>query len=161
MPNAASGAGWHHRPVRRSAVLLALVVLASCTRGLERATEALRTPPSAAPSASATASPRPTGTIRIRVPREGDEVLSPVSVRGVAATQGGRVLIRVVDARGTELAAMNVAVGCGAGCRGRSEARLAFYVPTRREGVVQALELGPGGVVVQLDEVPVTLVPGP
>jgi len=145
-------------------VLLVILLLAACTRGLERAAEVLQSvSPSGAgvPSPSATASPVPSGTIRIRAPHEGDDVLSPVVVRGVAATEGGEVLVRVLDAQGVELAAMNAEIGCGAGCRGRFEARLAFYVPERQAGAVQALEIGPGGIVTQLAEVPVTLVPGP
>jgi hypothetical protein len=140
-----------------------LLLLAACTAGIERSAEVLRSAP---PGAEVTASPShgpspvPSGTIRILVPHEEDDVLSPVPIRGVAATEQGRVLVRVVDAHGTELSAMNVEIGCGAGCRGRFEARLAFYVPVRQAGAVQALEIGPGGVVVQLAEVPVTLVPG-
>lgn len=135
-----------------------MLVLVACTRGLERSAEVLR---SASPPTE-TASPAPgspEGTIRIRMPREGDEVVSPVQVRGVGTTEAGEVLVRVVDAQGTELGAMYVEIACGAGCRGRFAARLAFYVPARSPGVVQALELGSGGVV-QLAEVPVTLVPG-
>ncbi len=147
--------------MRACSALLALLLLVGCTRGLERATEALeRTPPPGTSTASPWVSVSPSGTIRIRVPRPDDEVLSPVTIRGVAATADGRVLVRVVDAEGSELAAMEVGIGCGAGCRGRFEARLAFYVPGRMPGAVQALALGPGGVVSQLAEVPVTLVPG-
>lgn len=153
--------------MRRAVLPLAALVLVACTRGFERSAEALRSPAvsEASPSGTTgtTTSPAPSspgGTIRIRAPRAGDEVASPVEVRGVAATAEGEVLVRVVDAQGTDLGAMYVEITCGAGCRGRFEARLAFYVPVRQTGLVQALELGPGGVVAQLAEIPVTLVPG-
>lgn len=146
--------------VRRT-VLLSLVILAlpGCTDAFREAAETLESPrtPGPIPTPSRLV---PGGDIRIRSPREGDDVLSPVVVRGVASTASGEVLVRVVDGTGTELAAMNTPIACVAGCRGRFEARLAFYVPTRTPGAVQALEVESDGTIVQLAEVGVTLVPG-
>ncbi len=149
----------------RDAVLISVTVLAltGCAPGPDRLVRVLEGSPP--PTPTSTPSPRPSplaprGDIRLRSPRAGDDVVSPVLVRGIAATEGGRVLVRVVDAAGTELAAMEVAIACGVGCRGRFEARLAFYVPAPTEGVVQALEVAPDGSVAQLAEVPVRLVPG-
>lgn len=141
-------------------MLLAALLLAACTRGFEQTAEVLRSGSPTAPPAPTTAPPVPPGSIRIRAPRAGDDVLSPVPVRGVAETEGGTVLVRIVDAEGAELAAMNVGIACGGGCRGRFEARLAFYVPARTAGLIQVLEVGPGGIVAQHAEVSVALVPG-
>ncbi|GBC86214.1 hypothetical protein HRbin12_00200 [bacterium HR12] len=145
--------------MRVAGIVLVLALLSGCTGPFRRAAGTLEDTPAPSPTAAATPL-APRGDIRIRSPLAGDDVLSPVVVRGVASSESGEVLVRVVDAAGTELAAMEVPIGCGAGCRGRFEARLAFYVPSRSPGTVQALEVAADGTVLQAAEVPVTLVPG-
>jgi hypothetical protein len=68
--------------------------------------------------------------------------------------------VRVLDADGLELAAMNVDVSCGSGCRGEFRAELAFFVPVRQAGTVQVRVPDAEGAAADLVEVPVTLVPG-
>jgi hypothetical protein len=151
--------------------LILLMTVVACSSGLEEGGRALRS--AAAPSRT-TASPTPVDTspapsleapqegpaIRVERPRPRTEVLSPALVRGTALTASGRVAVRILDAGGMELAAINVEVGCGAGCQGGFEARLAFFVPSASRGTVQVFEPAPDGEVRGLVEVPVTLVPG-
>jgi hypothetical protein len=86
--------------------------------------------------------------------------VSPVVVGGTASTTDGEVLVRVLARDGTELAAVNASIDCGAGCRGTFRAVLAFFAPSRQPGAVQVLEVGPGGSAEHLVEVDVRLVPG-
>jgi len=158
--------------VRRRALLLTALTLAAgaCTRGIEEAAQVLETP-SVAPSASATVTPSPSPSasepasptepdIVIRTPRPDDDVFSPVVVSGTATSASGEVLVRVLAEDGTELAAMNVTIDCGAGCEGTFRTQLAFFAPARQPGTVQVFEVGPGGSAEHLAEVDVTLVPG-
>jgi Immunoglobulin-like domain of bacterial spore germination len=138
-------------------VSLALVA-AACTGGVQESTEALETP-SVTRSASATITPS-AGSIVVRAPRPGDDIVSPVVVSGTASTTDGEVLVRVLARDGTELAAVNASIDCGGGCRGTFRAVLAFFAPSRQPGAVQVLEVGPGGSAEHLVEVSVRLVPG-
>lgn len=118
--------------------------------------------PSVPPSVTVvSATPTPsTGVITVRSPRPGDDVLSPVVVSGRATTEDGEVAIRILGGDGSELAAMNVPVDCGASCAGSFRASLAFFVTDRQRGALEVFQVGPGGVVEDLVRVAVTLVPG-
>ncbi|HET9722997.1 MAG TPA: Gmad2 immunoglobulin-like domain-containing protein [Actinomycetota bacterium] len=146
----------HRLLVAATAAALALAAVA-CTGGIEGSTEALDSP-STTPSPSA--SVPSAGTIVVRAPMPGDDVVSPVVVSGSARTASGEVLVRVLARDGTELAAMNTPIDCGDACRGTFRAALAFYAPSRQPGAVQVLEVGQGGSAEHLVEVPVRLVPG-
>lgn len=154
--------------MRRQTLILVLAgttfVAAACTRGIEQAADVLAsasltpstsTTPSASVTPSHTASP-----IRIRTPRGGDDVLSPVVVSGTAISDAGKVVVDLLDARGMELAAMYVPIDCGSACRGGFRAGLAFYVAARQTGTIEVYEVGPGGVAEHLAHVDVTLIPG-
>ncbi len=156
--------------MRRHTLALVLITIAlvtsACTSGIEQVADVL-----ASPSATSTVSISPTRTpiapsspaeapIVVRTPRPGDDVLSPIVVSGSAISATGEILIDVLDAEGMELAAMSVRIDCGASCRGRFRARLAFYVPTSQSGTVEVSEVGSGGSTEHLVEVDVTLVPG-
>lgn len=158
--------------MRRPLLVLAVLTLAAgaCTRGIEEAAQVLETP-SVTPSASATVTPSPSPSasappspsapaIVIRTPRPDDDVFSPVVVSGTAISASGEVHVRVVAEDGTELAAMDVTINCGAGCEGVFRTQLAFFAPARQPGIVQVFEVGPGGSAEHLAEVDVTLVPG-
>lgn len=146
--------------MQRLLALIAALALtaAACTGGIEESTEALETP-STTPSVGASASPS-AGSIVVRAPRPGDDILSPVVVTGKARTANGQVLVRVLARDGTELAAIEASIDCGAGCLGTYRAELAFFAPSRQAGAVQVLEVGPGGAAEHLAEVRVMLVPG-
>ena len=162
----------HHRgDVRVRTLLIAAAVtlgLSACTEGLEEAADVLESP-SAPPTlaASGTPSMAPTDAIgrggkaiAVSAPERGVEVLSPVVIAGVAESASGEVLVQILDAQSTELAAMNAEVGCGAGCRGEYRVELAFFVQSRQEGTVRVSEAGAKGDAEHLVDVPVTLVPG-
>jgi hypothetical protein len=163
--------------VRARIAVLAMtmaVLAAGCTEGLREGTRALGTPSiSASASASASTSPSPTPSpsptasgpgkgkpIVVQSPVEGDQILSPVVVRGEAESASGAVAVRILDAEGNELVAMNADVSCGASCRGVFRAALAFFVQAEQDGTVQVWEPGSGGMAKHLVEVPVVLVPG-
>lgn len=161
--------------MRTRSLLLVLLfggALSACTGGLEEAAEVLETPsavvpppattaPSVSPSTSPSDGVEPGGkSIVVTAPERNLEILSPVVVAGGAESATGEVFVRVVDAGGLELAAMNAPVSCGSGCRGEFRVELAFFVQARQDGLVQVFEVGPAGAAEHLVEVPVTLVPG-
>jgi hypothetical protein len=92
-------------------------------------------------------------------PRDGDQIVSPVRVTGRATTTSGSVRVQILDAKGQELAAIDVPVSCGARCTGTFDATLAFFVPSRQRGTAEVLELGPDASTHAVD-VRVELVPG-
>ncbi|HEX5949985.1 MAG TPA: Gmad2 immunoglobulin-like domain-containing protein [Actinomycetota bacterium] len=145
-----------HRP--SVAVLALALAAAACTGRIEERIEALETP-AVTPSASASVS-LSAGSIVVRAPSPEDDVISPVVVTGTARTANGQVLVQVLGRYGTELAAMNVPIDCGAGCRGTFRAELVFFASSRQPGAVQVLEVGPGGSAEHLVEVPVRIVAG-
>jgi hypothetical protein len=159
--------------VRRFGPVLALVVLlsAACSEGIERTAETIAsltpsasaspTAPTAGPSStSPTASPGAEAPIVVEFPAADAQAFSPCRVSGTAEVSGGVVAVRVLDARGQELAAMSVDVSCGAGCRGTFSADLAFFVQTEQEGTVEVYEPRPNGTQANLVRVPVLLVAG-
>ena len=161
--------------MRARAAVLAMtmaVVAAGCTQGLREGARALSTPStSASPSASVSPPVSPSSSptvpepgkgkpIVVQSPLEGDQILSPVVVRGEAESATGAVAVRILDAEGNDLAAMNADISCGAGCRGVFRAALAFFVQAEQDGTVQVWEPGSGGMAEHLVVVPVSLVPG-
>ncbi len=144
-------------------LLLAAFGGIGCTRGIEESSAALESP-----RTSATATPAPAVTtsgsavgkppIIVRTPLEGDEVVSPLVVRGTAEVEGGHLYVQIIGADGTELAAIAATTSCTAGCRGGFRTTLAFFIPERQGGsvVVSGSTGDASGVSVQ---VPLTLVP--
>lgn len=156
------------RVVRRgvaATAALAGLLLSGCTRGLERSAEVLDGPTPSAfgpATASPTVSPAVVGqpAVIVEAPLAGDGIQSPVVIRGTADVYEGLVSIRILDAGGQELAAINARASCGTGCRGEFRAELAFYVERRQRGTVQVWGAGGAdGSPVGLVEIPVTLVP--
>jgi len=158
-----------------SALLLVVFVVSGCTRGIEESTEVLDSPRST-PNASTTptaigggtATPSPTGSgtaagkrpVVVMTPLVGDQLVSPVTIRGRAEAPDGVVTIVVLDAGGDMLAAMNTDVSCGSGCRGTFETNLALFTPTRQVGtVVVSVSSGADAAPPYVVQVPVTLVP--
>ena len=156
----------------RSGVLVVMIALgvfgSACTQPLERATEALTVTPSPSrpgPAASMNTTTQPPGAGRlpivVRTPRPGDEVVSPITIDGTADILESTLSIRILDARGQELAATFTTSTCGSGCRGAFSAELSFFVRQRQAGTVEVFgasaEEGSSRHVVS---VPVVLVPG-
>jgi hypothetical protein len=152
------------RARRFLAGILVVALASGCTRGIEEASEVLESPTS-----TATVSPTPTAAspsragkppILVRTPLDGDEVVSPLLVRGTAVLEDGRLFVQILDAHGSELAAISVTTSCFPDCRGRFRTNLAFFTPERQGGTVVVSGTAgsdpASGVSVQ---VPVTLVP--
>jgi len=156
--------------VRRSiAIALIGVALAACTK-VNDVTGAL-SPSPGSPSASSSA--RPSGAtdgsvapdgkpaIVVRTPRSGDDVVSGVTVSGTAFTRSGKVAIEILGDDGRQLAASLADTSCGANCRGRFSADLAFIVVGREDGIIRLYEPSPqDGTALSTTELTVGLVPG-
>jgi len=163
--------------------VLVVVAGVACDPGVERGAEVVggltASPnPAAAPSPSATtpapmATPAPSMSpvasptepdhkpaILVKQPESGAQAFSPVVISGSANVPSGVVAVRVLDAQGTELAAMAVDVSCGASCRGTFRAELAFFAQVEQEGTVEVWEPMPNGTQEHIVRVPVVLVPG-
>lgn len=147
-------------------LVVALGALTACTGGVDRATDVLASFPTPAPSVStspATPSPSPTGRAAIVVesPLPGDELFSPITVRGRADVFEASVSIRILDASGQVLAAINTEVSCGSGCRGTFSSPLAFFTPVRQSGRIEVFEVSAqDGSALNIVSIPITLVPG-
>jgi Immunoglobulin-like domain of bacterial spore germination len=153
--------------------ILVTALAAACSSGVERASEALGTTPTATahptspdPTASGSSATSTTPTpamgraIVVESPLPGDQVISPAVVRGRAVSADGHVVVRVLDVDGNELSAMNAPISCGVNCRGVFRVPMAFFAPAQGPGTIQIYELGPDGEPAHVVEVPVTLVPG-
>ena len=153
--------------MNRSIALAALLVAAtSCTAGLDAASEALSGSPALSPSSvpgvGTAPTPAPDGrpAVIVTSPASGEELSSPVVVSGRAFVDAGEVTITVLDETGTPLASTRTEVGCGEGCRGRFEARLAFFAQQRIAGAVVVFEVSAqGGYPVNVVSIPVTFEP--
>jgi Immunoglobulin-like domain of bacterial spore germination len=147
--------------VRRSIVVLALVVGASACTSVVRQVAATLTAGPTSPASTPSAGPTSSRSIVVRVPRGGTEISSPVVVSGTAEIATGVLRVQVVDASGQVIAAADADLVCGLGCRGRFEARLAFVAGERQSGAIQLFQLDEGdGSVGHVATVPVTLVTG-
>ena len=107
--------------------------------------------------------PGPTAppVIVVESPLPGDELVSPITVRGKADVFEGRVNVRILDASGQVLAAINIRASCGSGCRGAFSTPLAFFTPMRQPGTIEVFEgSAQDGSAVNLVSIPITLVPG-
>jgi immunoglobulin-like protein involved in spore germination len=155
--------------VRRSFALvlvLAGVVLVGCTK-VNEVTSALSPSPSASTSSAPTG---PTGrsvapdgksAIVVKTPRSGDDVVSGVTVSGTAFTGSGKIAIEILGDDGRQLAASLVDTSCGADCRGRFSADLAFIVVGRENGIIRLYEpSSQDGTALHTTELTVGLVPG-
>lgn len=161
---------------RNAILVLVVVAAAACTQGIERGAEAVRNltaspqaaatfSPTGTPAPSTSAAPSPTElddkpAIVVKQPESGAQALSPVVISGSANVPSGVVAVRILDARGIELAAMSVDVSCGASCRGTFRAELAFFAQVEQEGTVEVWEPMPNGTQEHTVSVPVVLVPG-
>jgi hypothetical protein len=137
--------------------------LTACTSGIDRATGVLTSVPTPAPSASATPSASPSGPAAIVVdsPLPGDELRSPITVRGTANVFEASVSIQIRDANGEVLAAINTQATCGSGCRGTFSSPIAFYTPMRQSGTIEVFEVSAeDGSAIHVVRIPIILVPG-
>lgn len=151
--------------------MLAALGLLAVGCGFQGASEALSptsSPSAPTPSASASEAigmPDPTSgevpPIVVRTPLNGDLVSSPLTIAGTADVFEATVSVRILDARGRELASGFATATCGSGCRGRYRTKLFFFTPERQAGTVEVYESSAeDGSQLFLVTIPVTLVPG-
>lgn len=147
--------------MRLVATVVALGLLVAACSGVERATTALTTSPTAAVGASSPG-PSPTAagvpSIAIETPFANGEVSNPVSITGRADVVGASLTVRVLGGNGDELAATVVRASCGEGCSGTFATELFFFVDRRQPGTIEVSGISEqGGPTVAT--VPVVLVP--
>jgi hypothetical protein len=149
---------------------LALLVLVACADAVEEVTAPLSPSPPASPTSSPSEptdepSPEPGNgskpPIVVRTPVEGDEIVSPVTIAGMADVFEATVSIRILDESGAELASTFTTATCGSGCRGRYSAEVSYFVERRQDGTIEVFESSAeDGSEINLVSVPVVLVPG-
>jgi len=138
------------------ALFLVSAVLAACASGSQGAPS-----PTATGSASPTtsASPTPEPAIVVTSPRPGDEVSSPLTIRGNADVFEATVSISILDAAGNEIVRTFTTATCGTGCRGTFSKAVRFEVTETQSGIVRVYESSAeDGTPINVVDIPVTLV---
>jgi hypothetical protein len=98
--------------------------------------------------------------IIVTSPQIGAVVGNPVVVSGTANVFEATVSIRILDARGKEIAHAFTTATCGSGCRGTYSAPVRYTVSARQRGIVEVYESSAkDGSRIHVQEIPVTLVP--
>ena len=99
--------------------------------------------------------------IIVEEPRDGDEVSSPVRVRGTANVFEANVTIEILDSRGHRIARTFTTATCGTGCRGDYSVSLPFEVAREQRGtiVVHDDDAAGTGTPPHSVRIPVTLLP--
>ena len=137
------------------APLLLTLALAACSSG-----------PESGPSPSATALPSPTTSgsptsepaIVVTSPRPGDQVSSPVRIRGTADVFEATVSIDILDSAGNRIVRTFTTATCGTGCRGSFSKAVRFTVDTTQPGTIQVYESSAkDGKPINVVDIPVTL----
>lgn len=98
--------------------------------------------------------------IVVTMPSIGTTVTSPVIVAGTANVFEATVSIRILDARGHQIATAFTTASCGTGCRGRYSTPVRFEVATPQSGRIQVYEVSAqNGARIHVVDIPVTLSP--
>jgi len=138
------------------APFLVSAVLAACSSGSQDAPS-----PTATGSASPTtsASPTPEPAIVVTSPRPGDEVSSPLTIRGNADVFEATVSISILDGDRNEIVRTFTTATCGTGCRGTFSKAVRFDVTETQSGIVRVYESSAkDGTPINVVDIPVTLV---
>ena len=139
-----------------TALFVVSAVLAACSSGSQGAPS-----PTATGSASPTtsASPTPEPAIVVTSPRPGDEVSSPLTIRGNADVFEATVSISILDGDGNEIVRTFTTATCGTGCRGTFSKAVRFDVTETQSGIVRVYESSAeDGTPINVVDIPVTLV---
>jgi germination protein M len=101
--------------------------------------------------------------ILVERPLVGERVSSPLEIEGSANVFEANVTIRVLDARGRELARTFTTATCGTGCRGDFSVAVPFTVRSEQRGmlVVSDDDADGDGRPQHEVQIPVTLAPAP
>jgi hypothetical protein len=138
------------------APLLLALALVACSSGSQPGPRPTAT---GSPSPTTSASPTPEPAIVVTSPRPGDQVSSPVRIRGNANVFEATVSISILDAAGDEIVKTFTTATCGTGCRGTFSKSVRFAVDTTQPGIVRVYESSAkDGKPINVVDIPVTLV---
>jgi hypothetical protein len=113
-------------------------------------------------SLTLTASSGELPAIVVETPAPGDVVTSPVTIAGTADVFEATVSIRIYDSVNNLIVDTFTTATCGTGCRGDFSIEIPFAVAERQGGRIVVFESSAkDGSMINVVEIPVTLVPGP
>ena len=138
------------------AFLVVPVALVACSSGSQSGPG-----PSATglPSVTISGSPIPQAAIVVTSPRSGDQVFSPVMIRGNADVFEATVSIDILDSAGKTVVRTFTTATCGTGCRGSFSKAVRFAVDTSQPGTIRVYESSAeNGKPINVVDIPVTLV---
>jgi hypothetical protein len=98
--------------------------------------------------------------ILVESPTIGQRVDNPVTVSGTANVFEATVSLRILNARGKEIARTFTTATCGTGCRGDYSVSVAYQVDREQPGVIEVFESSAeDGRPINVVRIPVTLTP--
>ncbi|MGH2683505.1 MAG: Gmad2 immunoglobulin-like domain-containing protein [Actinomycetota bacterium] len=98
--------------------------------------------------------------ILVESPTIGQRVGNPVTVSGTANVFEATVSLRILNARGKEIARTFTTATCGTGCRGDYSVSVAYDVDREQPGVIEVFESSAeDGRPINVVRIPVTLTP--
>jgi germination protein M len=98
--------------------------------------------------------------ILVENPTIGERVDNPVTVSGSANVFEATVSLRILNARGEEIARTFTTATCGSGCRGNYSVSLPYEVDREQAAVIEVFESpADDGRAINLVRIPVTLTP--
>ncbi|HEV8572796.1 MAG TPA: Gmad2 immunoglobulin-like domain-containing protein [Actinomycetota bacterium] len=98
--------------------------------------------------------------ILVENPSIGERVDNPVTVSGTANVFEATVSLRILNARGKEIAATFTTATCGTGCRGDYSVSVDYRVDREQPGIIEVFESSAeDGRPINVVRVPVTLTP--
>jgi Immunoglobulin-like domain of bacterial spore germination/Sporulation and spore germination len=98
--------------------------------------------------------------ILVESPTIAAHVSSPVTVSGTANVFEARVIVRILDAAGREIARTFTQASCGTGCRGTFSVAVGYQVSTEQAGTVEVFDASArDGSPENVQDIPVTLTP--
>ena len=155
--------------VARGACAAVVLVLAAGCGGEDGASEQPAVPPAeettttVPPGATTTEPPPgPEAAIVVETPEAGAKVSSPLEVAGTADVFEANVTVRLLDAKGAELARRFTTATCGSGCRGDFSTQVRFLIRAEQRGTLVLSDDDADGDGKPQHEVrvPLVLVPG-
>jgi hypothetical protein len=137
------------------ALLVVAVTLVACSSASQSASSPSAT---GSPSPAISSSPTPEPAIVVTSPRSGDEVSSPVSIKGNADVFEATVSIDILDSAGKPIVRTFTTATCGTGCRGTFSKDVSFTVEATQPGTVRVYESSAeDGKPINVVDIPVTL----
>jgi len=98
--------------------------------------------------------------ILVESPTIGERVDNPVTISGTANVFEATVSLRILNARGKEIAATFTTATCGTGCRGDYSVSVGYRVDREQPGIIEVFESSAeDGRPMNVVRIPVTLTP--